>query len=66
MQWGSLTANGTITFPIAFPNACFSLTFGAYGTESGVPRATTVSTTSFAYSSANLADQNAYYLAIGY
>lgn len=66
MQWGTVTTNTTVTFPIAFPSACVSLTFGAYGTESGIPRASSVSTTNFVYSSASFGNQDAYWLAIGY
>lgn len=66
MQWGFVTTNSTVTFPIAFPTQCFGVTFGAYGTESGIPRYTSVSTTSFVYSSASFGNQDAFWIAIGY
>ena len=65
-QWGYLTANGTITFPIAFPNAAINLTFGNFGGENGTPRGNTLTTTSFYYSSANFANTNSFWVAIGH
>jgi len=45
IQWGSCLASGVVTFPIAFPNACFSVAGSGYGwfTYPGNPWATTVS-----------------------
>ena len=65
-QWGYLTANGTVTFPIAFPNAAINLTFGSFGGENGTPRGNTLTTTSFYYSSANFANTNSFWVAIGH
>ena len=64
-QWGYLTANGTITFPIAFPNAAINVTFGNFGGENGVPRGNTLTTTGFYYSSALASNTDSFWVAIG-
>lgn len=65
MQWGKITDDATYTFPIQFPTACLALTFGATG-GNGVPRASSITRTSFAYSSALDANTDADYIALGY
>ena len=68
-QWGYLTADGTVTFPIAFPNAAINVTFGSFasggGGENGVPRGHSLTTTSFYYTSANVANTDSFWVAIG-
>ena len=66
IQTGSGTTNGTVTFPLAFPNALLSLTFGSNGNENGVPRATSQTLSSFVYQSANITNTDFNYIAIGY
>jgi len=66
LQWGYVNVNSTVDFPKPFPNAVLSLTFGAYGTGSGLPRATSFNTSSFVYNSANFANDAAYWQAIGH
>jgi hypothetical protein len=68
MQWGYVTVDGAVTFPIAFPNACLSLTFGSNGTGNGIPRSGvgSVTTTGFVYTSATNSNQPAYWFAVGY
>lgn len=66
IQWGYVSANATVTFPIAFPSVCTSVTFGAAGAGSGVPRATSLTRTNFVYASANFSNTSAYWMAVGY
>jgi len=72
MQWGSVTTDGTsepVTFPMAFPNKCFSVWITGYisgGTDGqdacGIH--TLPTTTGFTMNSENLWE-TAYWLAIG-
>lgn len=69
LQWGTVSANATIgdaTFPIAFPNECFSVTAnrraaGANGFVTVIGQNTTVAQ----IRSANLTAVNCSYMAIG-
>jgi phage-related tail fiber protein len=66
MQWGFGSTDGTVYFPITFPNICLSLTFGSIGINNGVPRSGAPSTSSFHYGSANVPNCPFNYIAIGY
>jgi len=66
IQWGLVTADGAQTFPIPFPTACLTLTFGATGDSGGVPRSGDPTQSGFTYSSANQPSTHARYIAIGY
>lgn len=71
MQWGRGESTGNYNFPIAFPNACLTLTFGSVGwsggSNNGIPRASSnFNQTGFTYSSALEASTDFYYIAIGY
>ncbi len=65
LQWGSVTADGNYTFPIAFPTGCYSLVFGGSGASNGVPRSNSISNTGFGYYSANIGNAPAKYFAVG-
>jgi hypothetical protein len=64
VQWGKVSSDGTKYFPISFPTACYGIVFGAYS-SSGVPRAGSLTTSSFYYTSANFANTPAYWRAYG-
>ncbi len=66
LQWGYAPASSTVTFPVAFPNACKSITLGGFNMASGVPRVTSFNNSSFAYSSASTGGVNSYWMATGY
>jgi hypothetical protein len=65
IQWGFATWNTTVNFPIAFPTAVGAVTFGLT-TGDGIPRVSSITTSSFFYESARSGGSNAYYIAIGY
>ena len=65
LQWGTVTADSTVYFPIAFPDACFIVTFGKITSDSSIPRATAIARASFNYSSSDVADGDSYWLALG-
>lgn len=65
IQWGSAPWNTTVSFPITFPNAVWSVTFGSQGAD-GIPRLSALTTSSFFYDSARSTGTNAYWIAIGY
>jgi len=74
MQWGSIVCSAgttTITFPIAFPNACFSVTASPYiaGNSGGVSStvdaiSSAPTTTSVVYSTTT--GWSLYWMAVGY
>ena len=66
IQWGYVSTNSTVTFPIAFPTICFSIVFGSLGTTGGIPSVTVLSPLSFTYNSAIVNNQNAWWQAIGH
>ncbi len=67
IQWGRVTANGTYSFPIPFPNAFLSMAMVAITGGNGTPRLPSIPTqTGFTYSSASVADTDAYWIAIGW
>jgi hypothetical protein len=66
IQWGSVAANATYSFPITFPTAAVSLTFGRVFGGEGTPGADNITTSSFVYRSLNIANVPARYMAIGY
>ena len=63
-----LTTDGTVTFPVPFANANYTLVFGSSGSENGVPREIRSNRTNatFDYSSANSADTDCCWYACGY
>ena len=65
LQWGTVTADSTVYFPIPFPDACFIVTFGKITSDSSIPRATAIAKASFNYSSSDVADGDSYWLALG-
>lgn len=73
IQWGKKTSpgtSGTITFPIAFPNACFSISFGMIRNASSstqslyVNSASAIGPTSFAYTNTS-SNTDFFWTAIG-
>ena len=65
LQWGTVTTDSTVYFPIKFPNVCFIVTFGKITSDSSIPRVTAITTTNFNYSSSDVANGDSYWLAIG-
>ena len=74
IQWGYVTANATtksVTFPIAFPSECLSITCTDYasGDTTGITSATGISvsptTTTVVFTCYNVID-NFYWMAIGH
>ena len=75
IQWGAVTSNNTYTFPITFPNACLSLTFGIYTTAaifavayqtSPIPTNGNFIFQTWNASGAGVTNISGYYIAIGY
>lgn len=66
IQWGYVQNNGNYSFPLVFPNSCFSLTFGRVTANEGTPGADSVTASGFYYRSLNIANTIARYIAIGY
>lgn len=65
VQWGQVTTDDTYSFDIPFTTELFAITFGSSGND-GVPRYIASTLLNFDYSSANVADTAADYIAIGY
>lgn len=69
IQWGvySGATNGTVTFPIAFPNACLSVTITARNTGAVCLNNITPSTTSFYWRDTAVAENTGIrWTAVGY
>jgi len=66
IQWGTVTSDSTVTFPIAFPTACLNVVLGKTTSDSSIPRVTAMTAANFAYSSSVVADGNAFWQAIGH
>ena len=65
-QGGHISSNGSVTLLKPFSDTNYSLMFGSYGNDSGVPRANTKTTTGFQYSSANQSNTDSDWTAFGY
>lgn len=65
IQWGYADWGTNVSFPIAFPNAAFSVSFALAGGD-GIPRVGGLYKSYFTYDSAQAAGSPARYIAIGY
>jgi len=65
IQWGIVTSDSTVTFPKVFNGTCFGVYLGKITSDSSIPRVTAITTTNFAYSSSDIADGDAYWIALG-
>jgi hypothetical protein len=70
LQWGTSTQTtgiGSVTFPIAFPTGCFSVTMTMQSaTGLGILEATSVTASGFSPRSSNTSTSTAYWMAIGH
>jgi hypothetical protein len=66
IQWGIVTTDSTVTFPIAFPTECLSVVLGKITGDNSIPRVTAIAAANFTYSSSTTADGDAYWQAIGH
>ena len=65
IQWGIVTSDSTVTFPKAFNSTCFGVYLGKITSDSSIPRVTAITATNFAYSSSDVANGDAYWIALG-
>lgn len=65
IQWGYANWGTNVSFPIAFPNAAFSVSFALAGGD-GIPRVGGLYSSYFTYDSAQAAGSPARYIAVGY
>ena len=65
IQWGKVTADGSVTFLYKFPNACLNIVFGKITSDASIPRVTGMGRTGFNYSTSSVANGDSYWQAIG-
>ncbi|MAH49028.1 hypothetical protein CMI37_24585 [Candidatus Pacearchaeota archaeon] len=65
-QWGTETADTSVSFDPVFGTACFGVYFGKSDTGTGIPRITGLSASGFTYSASHDATTATYWMAIGH
>lgn len=65
IQWGTYPSAGTITFPLAFPTACLSVTANSTANNQSIQEIVSMSTTGFVVSEGNV-NSTGQYIAIGH